>query len=289
MLNLQRPIAVLDSGIGGLTVVRELRCALPAHDIVYFGDTARLPYGSKSRETVTRFVAQIIAYLQPLNPSHVVIACNTATALALPAIRARFSDLSISGVIDPGARAAAIAAGAKLMPLITVIATESTVRSGAYQQALHKRRNKARLIVKPTPLLAPMIEEGRPETDPLVQLALKQYLQPIIVLNPDVLVLGCTHYPVFRNSIAQLMGPTCQVIDSARQCAQDVARRLQSGLLETQSGKTATLHCMVSDDPARFQSLARRFLAIDINLPTLVDLDRPSLNTQPARFLRQAG
>jgi len=148
------PIIVLDSGLGGLTVARAIRSLLPRDEIVYFGDTARLPYGSKSAATVTGFVKQIIAYLRPLHPKHVVIACNTATALALPAIRTEFPALSISGVIDPGARAAALAAGAKPRPLIGVIATESTIRSKAYNIALHRRRNHAQLMTQAAPLLA---------------------------------------------------------------------------------------------------------------------------------------
>jgi glutamate racemase len=121
----------LDSGLGGLTVTRAIREVLPLEDIVYFGDTARLPYGSKGAETVTTFVRQIISYLKPLNPKHVVIACNTATALALPAIRDTFPDLSISGVIEPGSRAAVVAAGPRPVPVIGILATEATVRSRA--------------------------------------------------------------------------------------------------------------------------------------------------------------
>src|SRR2546430_472287 len=128
------PIIVLDSGLGGLTVLRAIRAVLPGEDVVYFGDTARLPYGSKTAATVTQFVKQIIAYLRPLNPKHVVVACNTASAVALTTLRASFPNLSISGVIDPGAKAAVVSAGAKRVPVIGIIATEATIRSKAYER-----------------------------------------------------------------------------------------------------------------------------------------------------------
>ena len=289
------PIVVLDSGLGGLTVARAIHSALPHDDIVYFGDTARLPYGSKTAETVTTFVTQIIAYLRPLRPRHVVVACNTATALALPAVRAAFPEMAITGVIEPGAKAAVIAAGPKPVPIIGVIATEATIRSRAYERAIVRRRAHARLLLKPTPLLVPMIEEGRGEDDPLVRLALRQYLQPLVKNRMEVLVLGCTHYPILKGLIQRLLGPGVRVIDSAEQCAQDVARRLANAeLLRSQApseavetsagagegpgaalpwGGRGTLKCYVTDDPPRFARLASRFLGFEIPGPTWVSPD----------------
>ena len=273
------PIVVLDSGLGGLTVARALRLALPTEEIIYFGDTARLPYGSKTAATVTSFVHQIISYLRPHDPKHVLIACNTATALAMPEIRAAFPELSISGVIEPGAKAAVVAAGSKQVPVIGVIATEATIRSKAYERAIHGRRKYARLLLKPTPLLVPIIEEGRRPEDPLVQLALRQYLQPLMQVGIDVLVLGCTHYPILKDSITQIVGPQVRVIDSAEQCAQDVAQRLQArDLARTppidQAGQSiGALKTFVTDDPLRFRSLASRFLGFQIEVPTWVSPD----------------
>src|SRR3954470_3814781 len=209
------PIVVLDSGLGGLTVARALREVLPLEDLVYFGDTARLPYGSKSPETVALFVKQIIGYLLPLNPKHVVIACNTATALALPAVRQAFPGVSISGVIEPGSRAAVVAAGSRRVPVIGVLATEATVRSRAYSHAIHRKRHHARVIQQAAPVLVPLIEEGRHLDDPLVKLALKQYLQPMVDHRMSVLVLGCTHYPVLRPLMERMLGTSIPVIDSA--------------------------------------------------------------------------
>src|SRR5688500_2936780 len=269
------PIVVLDSGLGGLTVARALRAALPYDDLLYFGDTARLPYGSKSPATITGFVHQIITYLLPRNPKHVVVACNTATAVALPAIRAAFPHVSISGVIEPGARAAVVAAGAKKTPIIGIIATEATIRSKAYEKSIHRRRHHARLLLRPTPLLVPLIEEGRRDDDPLVVLAVEQYLRPFLQRGLDVLVLGCTHYPLLKPLIERTVGISVRVIDSAERCAEDVARRLQTaGLLRGQGGGTGSLRCFVTDDPPRFERLATRFLGFEIDSPTWVSTDQ---------------
>jgi glutamate racemase len=264
------PILVLDSGLGGLTVAAAIRKRAPQENILYFGDTARVPYGSKSAETITRFVREIITYLQRYRPKHVVIACNTATALAMPTLKAEFSHLPISGVIEPGTRAAIRAAGNKLSPIIGVIGTEATVKSKAYERAIFQRRHHALVAVRATPLLVPIIEDGRDENDPLTQLALTQYLTPLMEKKPDVLVLGCTHYPVFKRSIARMMGPACQVIDSAHQCAQDVVDRLSTTGMLSPSLDPGTLRCFVTDAPEKFQSLAGRFLGKTIDLPTCV-------------------
>ncbi|MGD0540226.1 MAG: glutamate racemase, partial [Tepidisphaeraceae bacterium] len=285
------PIAVLDSGLGGLTVVSALRRVLPAEDLVYFGDTAHLPYGNKSPAAVCRFVREIVRFLLPMEPKHIAIACNTATAVAMPEIAAEFPQLSISGVIEPGARAAVAAAGATRFPAIGVIATEATVRSKAYERAIFRRRNMARVMLRPTPLLVPMIEEGRTGDDPLVETALRQYLQSMILRKVEVLVLGCTHYPLLKGAIAKVIGPQVRLIDSAEQCAQDVARRLRrKGLLggevngpselsssddtatmDASGPATGSLRMFVTDDPDRFAFLASRILGMEIERPTLVE------------------
>jgi glutamate racemase len=294
------PIVVLDSGLGGLTVARAIREVMPMEDIVYFGDTARLPYGSKGAETVTTFVRQIITYLRPLNPKHVVIACNTATALALPAIRKAFPDLSISGVIEPGSRAAVMAAGPRPVPVIGILATEATVRSRAYSHAIHRKRHHARIVQQASPLLVPIIEEGRNLEDPLVKLALKQYLQPMVDHRMSVLVLGCTHYPVLRPLIERMLGSQIPVIDSARLCAEDVTRRLTAqGLLRGSLSGTGSsdsmsivgaFRCLVTDDPDRFARLAPRFLGGPIAPPTWVSPDDlyAAAPTDAPPFVRRA-
>jgi glutamate racemase len=286
------PIVVLDSGLGGLTVVRALQAALPHEDVLYFGDTARVPWGAKSPANVCAFVRQIIAYLRPHDPKHVLLACNTATALALSAARGDFPGLSISGVIEPGARAAIEAAGAKAEPVIGVIATEATVRSKAYERAIHRRRHYARLLLRPTPLLVPIIEEGRTAEDPLVRLALRQYLRPLLERHIDVLVLGCTHYPMLKGLIAHMVGGRVRVIDSAEQCAEDVAKRLRAAGLMRAAGdgqSSERLRCFVTDDSARFGLLASRFLQRTVDAPTLVPLDDLTRAGDAVRPMRRAG
>ncbi len=277
------PIVVLDSGLGGLTVARAIRESMPDEDVIYFGDTARVPYGSKSPATVFSFVREIIQYLQPFNAKQYVIACNTATALCLREIRAEFPNLAISGVIEPGARAAVAAAGSKPKPLIGVIATEATIRSKAYAHAICRRRTHARLVSAATPLLVPLIEEGRSESDPLVRLALRQYLLPVVAHKISVLVLGCTHYPILGKLIARMVGPTVTVIDSAQQCAQDVFRRLENvGLLRPATSRTGAMRCFVTDDAARFERLASRFLGFPVETPTWVALDDLQGHAEPS-------
>jgi glutamate racemase len=295
------PIAVLDSGLGGLTVVKALQRVLPAEDLIYFGDTAHLPYGNKSSAVVCAFVRQIVGFLRQMDPKHVVIACNTATALALPTIAAEFPELSISGVIEPGARAAVAAAGAQRLPAIGVIATEATVRSKAYERAILQRRSMARVLLRPTPLLAPMIEEGRTSDDPLVETALRQYLNSMVLRKVNVLVLGCTHYPLVKRAISKVVGPTVRLIDSAEQCAQDVARRLaRKGLLRMpvrspddtgpleDMPATGRLRTFVTDDPDRFAAMAARFLEMEIERPTLVKPNGEPDSSAPM-VLRAAG
>jgi glutamate racemase len=264
------PIAVLDSGVGGLTVVKALRRELPHEDIIYFGDTARVPYGSKSGATITSFVRQIVRYLSAYEPKHIVVACNTATAVALGALREEFKGVSISGVIEPGAKAAAAAGGKKRFPVIGVIATEATIRSKAYEHALARRRNHARLLFRPAPLLVPIIEEGRSAEDPLMELAVQQYLTPMLQNGLDVLLLGCTHYPMIKSLIVKTVGPDVAVIDSADQCAEDVYRRLLSGSLLHASDRPGRLQCFVTDESPRFALLAKRFLGFEVMPPAWV-------------------
>ncbi len=268
------PIAILDSGIGGLTVARAIRDRLPGERVVYFGDTARVPYGCKGAETVVGFARQIVGYLEPMRPKHVVVACNTATAVALPAIKAAFPHLSVSGVVDPGARAACDAAGAKRVPVIGVLATEATVRSKAYERAVCRRRHYAQVVAVAAPLLVPIIEDGRGPDDPIAKLAVAEYVRPIVDRRADVLILGCTHYPVLADLIRAAVGPGCDVIDSAGRCAEDVARRLAAaGRLRPRLGGGGAVDCFVTDDARRFQRHARRLLGIDLPEPTVVPVD----------------
>lgn len=251
--------------------MKALQRQLPHEDIIYFGDTARVPYGGKAGSTVTAFVRQIIKYLSAFEPKHVLIACNTATALAMPALRREFDEVPISGVIEPGAKAASAAAGQRRHPVIGIIATEATVRSKAYEHAIHRRRLHARLLFRPTPLLVPIIEEGRADDDPVTVLAVEQYLRPMVKAGLDVLLLGCTHYPMLKDLIQATVGPEVSVIDSAEACAEDVYRRLLTGgLLRGEQARAGRLHCFVTDESPRFAAQASRFLGVKLPEPTWV-------------------
>ena len=279
------PIAIIDSGLGGLAAARQIRARLPNERLVYFGDTARSPFGAKSAETVTAFLRQAIAYVRRHDPKHIVVACNTASALGLPAIRAAFPKLPVSGVVDPGARAAVEAAGAKAVPMIGIMATEATIWSKAYEKAIHRRRHHARLLLRPSPLLVALVEEGRDENDALVKLALQQYLHPLVQRGVDVLILGCTHYTLLKDAIARVVGKQTLLIDSAQMCAEDVARRLQAtGLLRGGPvGGAGSIRSFVTDESPRFRSMARRFFGGDVEAPTHVSMaELHALDATPA-------
>lgn len=289
------PIAVVDSGLGGLTVLRSIMRLLPGEPVVYFGDTARLPYGSKSPEVVTSFLLQIVRFLRELNPTQIVIACNTATALALPAVRMAFPEVAISGVIEPGARAAADQVRGLDSPTVGLLATEATVRSRSYERTLAKVLPTARVAAVAAPLLVPIIEDGRNEDDPLAALAIRQYLEQLIPSRPDAVLLGCTHYPMLRGLIERLLAElhvSVPVVDSAEHCAQDVARRVVAGRIGRRptsgrsTGPSSLEACWVTDDPARFARLASRFLGQTVPEPRWVppeQLPAADTGTQPLR------
>lgn len=281
------PILVIDSGLGGLTVAAALRRRLPHEKLIYFGDTARVPYGTKSAVTVTSYVAQIVRYLKRYEPKFVLLACNSASAVALDALREQFPGLFISGVIEPGARAAAAAAGDVREPFIAVIATPTTVRSRAYERAIVRRRSRCRILQRATPLLVPIIEEGRAADDPLVTLCLEQYLLPIRAQRPDVLVLGCTHYPMLRTRIEQIMGPECRIVDSAEACAEDVAARLTAASLLRPAMADALdpqppLRLFASDESPRLLETARWYLGERLAQAKVISPDRLHEYDRPA-------
>ena len=253
----RQPIAVFDSGLGGLTVVRELRRLLPHEDLVYFGDTARVPYGSKTRETVMRFARENCAFLLRLDPKCIVTACNTASAVCLPEL-AKELPVPILGVVRPGAAAAVEAAGTQ--ELIAVIATEATTASNAYRNAIHALDPDRPVVQTSCPLFVPLVEEGLDPADPIVELALNRYLAPLRRLSPAVVVLGCTHYPMLRLALDRYFGEGVKLIDSAAATVGAVQRTLEAmNSLSVRPGGGSLL-CYVSDNPRRFQSVGSRFL-----------------------------
>lgn len=249
------PIGVFDSGLGGLTVAAALRRRLPRESILYLGDTARLPYGSKSPETVTRYTRRNIDFLEERGVKAVVVACNTASALALPGFASR---LPTWGVIDPGARRAAALSRGR----VGVIATESTVRSGAYARALQAARPDLQVVSRACPLLVPLVEEGWHD-DPVTEEVAARYLAPLLAAGIDTLVLGCTHYPLLAPLLARVAGPDVRLVDSADAVAEIVERELGSAGLAAADGEPSYRIC-VTDAGESFRAMAARILGHDL-------------------------
>ena len=244
------PIGVFDSGVGGLTVVSALRRRLPRESILYLGDTARLPYGSKSPDTVTRYTENNIAFLLGRGVKAVVVACNTASALALPHLHPQHPNVPTWGVIEPGARKAAAVSRGR----VGVIATEATVRSDAYPRALRALRPELEIRSQACPLFVPLVEEGWHD-DPITEEVAQRYLRPLLDAGIDTLVLGCTHYPLLATVLARVAGPGVTLVDSAEAVAEVVAAGLAEQGLEAGESPPASHFC-VTDNGESFRRLA---------------------------------
>jgi glutamate racemase len=262
-LNLDLPIGIFDSGVGGLTVYRALHERLPCEHFVYLGDTARVPYGTKSLSTVERYAIENAKFLEAHGIKLLVVACNTASALALPAIRDAVG-VTVIGVIDPGARAAVkVASGKK----IGVIATEATVQSGAYASAIERIDPRTEVIERACPLFVPLAEEGWAETG-VARAVAEQYLSDFMSEDIGALVLGCTHYPILRDLIGEIIGTEVQLIDSGDAAAGEVELLLHSNHLASQVERDMRErelcddldHFYVTDAADRFAKVAERFL-----------------------------
>lgn len=266
------PIGVFDSGVGGLTVLRALASRLPDEDFLYLGDTARLPYGAKSPASVARYALQCAQLLVARGIKLLVVACNTASSVALPALREAFPGLPVLGVVLPGARAACerTATGR-----IAVIATESTVQGGAYHRAIVKIRPNAEIRQKACPLFVALAEEGWTE-GPLVEAIAGEYLRPLFAefgeQGPDSLVLGCTHFPALAQSISNVVGPDVIVIDSAATTATEVAAYLTDKGLAAQNGK-GDVHFLATDGAERFARVGGVFLGRSLRVADVEVVD----------------
>lgn len=249
------PVGVFDSGIGGLTVAQEVIRQLPHESVIYFGDTARVPYGPKSPETVRRYSREIAAFLRDQGVKNIVIACNTATAHALGALREEM-DMPVIGVVEPGARAAVAASRREH---IGVIGTVGTIRSGAYERAIRAIDPDAEITTRACPLFVPLIEEGWTDHD-ATRLIAREYLEPLIAADIDTLVLGCTHYPLIKHLLREVLGPDVRLIDSAEETAAETARTLAAANLAASPGAEPVYRFIASDDPLQFLQLGQRFL-----------------------------
>jgi glutamate racemase len=263
-------IGIFDSGMGGLTVLRALMARLPNENFVYLGDTARLPYGTKSPDTVTRYAVQAAGALVRRRVKLLVIACNTASGVALPALQQAFAPLPVVDVIAPGAEAALAAAPAGP---IAVIATEATVRAGAYVRAIHARAPEIAVTQQACPLFVPLAEEGLVAGE-IAELVARRYLAPVLAQQPAALVLGCTHYPALKDTIANIAGGQVKLVDSAETTAADVEHRLRDAGLLRESASAPLRHFLATDAPERFERVGQIFLgqAIDPAAVELVDL-----------------
>jgi glutamate racemase len=249
------PVGVFDSGIGGLTVAHEVIRQLPHESVLYFGDTARVPYGPKSPDTVRRYSREIADFLRAEGVKGIVIACNTATAHALSALRDEF-DMPIVGVVEPGARAAvAVTTGGR----IGVIGTVGTIKSGAYERAIRAINPDVFITARACPLFVPLVEEGWTDHD-ATRLIAREYLAPLVAADIDTLVLGCTHYPLLKPLLREVLGPDVRLIDSAEETAAETARTLAASNLAAASDADPTYRFVASDDPLQFLQLGQRFL-----------------------------
>lgn len=265
-----RPIGIFDSGMGGLTVMRALRARLPHEDFIYLGDTARLPYGTKSGDTVTRYAVQAARALIVRDIKMLVVACNTASSVALPTLEVGFDPLPVVGVIAPGAEAAVAAAPEGP---IAVVATEGTVKGGAYVRAIQALKPRMPVVQQAAPLFVPLAEEGLVKGE-IARLAAERYIRPLMATmpRPRALVLGCTHFPVLKGVIAEVAGPDVTLVDSAETSAEAVAQLLkEKGLLNESGG---AMHFFATDAPDRFANVGEIFLGepIDPGSVEVIDL-----------------
>jgi len=264
----KNPIGVFDSGLGGLTVVKALRNVLPNEKIIYFGDTARVPYGNKSPELIKEYSLQITDFLLERETKIIVVACNTATALALSTLQEKLN-IPIVGVIKPGVNSALTLTQNNR---IGVIGTISTISSGVYEKELKIGNNSIEVTSNACPLFVPLAEEGW-LNNPATKLIAEKYLEPINKKNIDTLILGCTHYPLLKKVIQETVSTEIQLVDSAQAMAFETKTLLSNGGLINDQNTEGELKLFVSDLPARFETVASRFLGEKISNVEKIQLD----------------
>ena len=269
----EAPIGVFDSGLGGLTVAREIMRNLPMEKIVFFGDTARVPYGNKSKATIQRYARQIVRFLKTQKIKAIVIACNTATAYAIDVVKEEAEGMPVIGVIDPGAR---VACETTKNGRIGVIATKATIASGAYPEAIHAIRPEVSVIGKACPLLVPLVEEGW-TNDTVTNEIIMRYLDDVLENDIDTLILGCTHYPLLRHAIQRLVGSGIRLVNPAYETARSLADLLKADGIANESPSVEEepqpYRFFVSDEAERFAEFANSILPIDVKTARAVQID----------------
>ncbi len=263
-------IGVFDSGVGGLTVAREIMRQLPSESICYFGDTARVPYGSKSQSTIIRYTRQIISFLKTKDVKAIVVACNTASAYALEEVKKEL-DIPIIGVVKPGAK---VAAEATRNGKIGVIGTVATVESKVYNQYIKEQNPKVQVLGKACPLFVPLVEEGWTK-DPITREVALRYLDPLLDTGIDTLIMGCTHYPLLRSMISDIMGPEVALINPAYETAVELGRLLEEqGILrDRQAGLKSPHEYYVSDAAEKFMDFANSILPYDVDTTRVIQIE----------------
>lgn len=256
-----RPIGVFDSGLGGLTALRELARIMPEEDLIYFGDTGRVPYGGRSREILVKYARQDVAFLRSFSPKAIVIACGTVSTTALDVLREE-NDIPIFGVVEPAVRAASqLTKNGR----VGLIGTKASIRSGAYERALGALRPGTAVTAQACPLLVPLVEDGRSRPGDIVaETLVAEYLAPVKAAGVDTLILGCTHYPLLRGVIGAYMGPDVALVDVGEQCARWVKKQLEWDGLRNQRPGAGRHRYYVSDSAEDFSAMASIFLGENV-------------------------
>lgn len=267
----EKPVAVFDSGLGGLTVFREILRQLPDENLIYFGDTARVPYGSKSRETIIHYTEQILNFLRTKEVKAIVVACNTVSAYALEELKDRV-EVPIIGVVKPGAYAAVKQTKSRR---VGVMGTEGTVRSGLYPSYIHEIDPSVLVFQKPCPLIVPLVEEGLWE-DPLTTEAVRRYTRVFREEHVDTVIMGCTHYPLVRDTIRKVLGDEVTLVNPAYETTAALKRVLEEKDILRAMDAPVTgppYRFYVSDDPDKFKEFASRVLRFDIPETRKIDIE----------------
>lgn len=267
-----RPIGVFDSGLGGLTAVRSLREILPEENLVYFGDTARVPYGGRARETLLKYARQDVRFLQTFDLKAILIACGTVSTTSLDVLQAE-NDLPIVGVVEPTCRRALLVTNNKK---VGVIATLASIRSGAYEEVLRRLDPAVETYGRPCPLLVPLVENGRvARGDVVIETVAREYLEPLLDAGVDTLILGCTHYPLLAEIIADICGPGITLVSAGEESAYELKRLLRARNLRADGRARGGTEFYVSDTPENFEDIASLFLRENLHhAARRVDIDQ---------------